>query len=103
MGHVTVVAYGAGLDSTAMLVGLRARGERPARLRELQPATFIRLEELERSAKRTKRGAVMTFSGDERPLDVWTTGRKPYKPVSKPCPVCGRTRTKQPLGCKAGP
>lgn len=65
-----------------------------ARLRSEDPATFARLEELERSSKLTRSGARMTFGGDTRSLDEWTTGRKAYLPLVRTCAVCGASKTK---------
>ncbi len=73
-----------------------------ARLRAEYPEVFARLEGLERGSKLTRAGARMTFGGDERPLDEWTTGRKPYLPLVRTCTVCGAAKSK-PLAPSARP
>lgn len=73
-----------------------------ARLRAEYPEVFARLEGLERGSKLTRSGARMTFGGDGRSLDDWTTGRKAYLPLVRSCKTCGADKTK-PLAPSARP
>lgn len=70
------------------------------RLDEKHPTQFVSVRTLESSAKKTKSGETIRFSGgsEDPALVDWIAGT--YKPRHKPCAVCGAAqRTRKNVGC----
>lgn len=70
------------------------------RLDEKHPTQFVSVRTLESSAKKTKSGETIRFSGgsDDPELVEWIAGT--YKPRHKRCDVCGAAqRTRKNVGC----
>lgn len=70
------------------------------RLDEKHPTQFVSVRTLESSAKKTRSGETIRFSGgsEDPALVDWIAGT--YKPRHKPCAVCGAAqRTRKNVGC----
>jgi len=92
-----VVAYGAGVDSTAMLVGLHCLGVRPAMLMfaDTGPALHLPSPALSRSPRSVPRSTVPSpLRSTPRPQPGPRSSTSPTRPGSRAvASSCGPTRT----------